>query len=90
MKNKQFKHLKYTPAQEQECRALVLNAVGGNKMGNFGERSGGFGRNFGGPRQEFDAVCGACGKACKVPFQPKGDRPVYCRDCFQKNKPNRY
>ena len=26
----------------------------------------------------FDAVCAACGKACKVPFQPREDRPVYC------------
>ena len=31
----------------------------------------------------FDAVCGSCGKNAKVPFQPRGDRPVYCSDCFQ-------
>ena len=59
-------------------------------MGNYGERSGGF-RGNSGPRQLFDATCAACGNPCKVPFQPKADRPVYCRDCFQKQpKTNRF
>ncbi|HEY5476228.1 MAG TPA: CxxC-x17-CxxC domain-containing protein [Tepidiformaceae bacterium] len=31
----------------------------------------------------FSATCGSCGKEAKVPFQPRGDRPVYCNDCFQ-------
>ncbi|HEY5476349.1 MAG TPA: CxxC-x17-CxxC domain-containing protein [Tepidiformaceae bacterium] len=31
----------------------------------------------------FSAICGSCGKEAKVPFQPRGDRPVYCNDCFQ-------
>ena len=35
-----------------------------------------------GPQQLFDATCSHCGKACKVPFRPTGDKPVYCRDCF--------
>ena len=34
------------------------------------------------------AVCAACGKACKVPFQPREDRPVYCSDCFARMKQN--
>ena len=41
-----------------------------------------------GERQMFDAVCAACGKACKVPFQPREDRPVYCSDCFARMKQN--
>ena len=36
------------------------------------------------PRQMFDAVCAECGKPCKVPFEPRDDRPVYCSDCFKK------
>ena len=32
------------------------------------------------PRQMYDAVCAACGKPCKVPFQPSGERPVYCSE----------
>ena len=26
--------------------------------------------------------------ACKVPFQPREDRPVYCSDCFARMKQN--
>lgn len=32
----------------------------------------------------FEAVCGGCGKDCKVPFRPSGTRPVYCTNCFKK------
>jgi CxxC-x17-CxxC domain-containing protein len=34
-------------------------------------------------RQMFEAVCGTCGNIARVPFEPRGDRPVYCSDCFQ-------
>lgn len=37
-----------------------------------------------GARQMFDAVCSECGKPCKVPFQPRNDRAVYCNDCFRR------
>lgn len=33
-------------------------------------------------RQMFDVVCAKCGKKTQVPFEPKGDRPVYCSECF--------
>lgn len=39
-----------------------------------------------GDRQMFDAVCAECGKTCKVPFEPRNDRPVYCSDCFSKKR----
>ncbi|HJJ23150.1 MAG TPA: hypothetical protein OQH54_05480, partial [Nitrosopumilus sp.] len=38
-------------------------------------------------REMFDAKCGDCGNDCQIPFKPKDDRPVYCRECFQKHKP---
>ena len=40
-------------------------------------------------RQMYDAVCASCGKTCKVPFQPKEDRPVYCSECFAKMREER-
>ncbi|MEA5040389.1 MAG: zinc-ribbon domain containing protein [Clostridiaceae bacterium] len=40
--------------------------------------------NAAAPRQMYDAVCAECGKPCKVPFEPRGDRPVYCSDCFRR------
>ncbi len=34
----------------------------------------------------FDTVCAECGQATQVPFQPRGDRPVYCRSCFDRRR----
>lgn len=39
-----------------------------------------------GDRQMFTAVCASCGNSCTVPFQPTGEKPVYCRDCFAVNR----
>lgn len=47
------------------------------------------GRGFGrGPREMFPTVCSQCGKETQVPFQPRGDRPVYCSDCYSKQNTN--
>ena len=43
-----------------------------------------------GERQMFDVVCDNCGKPTQVPFQPRNDRPVYCHECFQSMRENRY
>lgn len=51
--------------------------------------SGGGGGSYGGPRQMFPTVCAECGNDTEVPFQPRGDKPVYCSDCFRKNRPER-
>jgi len=39
-----------------------------------------------GGRQMYKAVCAECGAECQVPFKPSGDRPVYCKECFQAKK----
>ena len=49
------------------------------------ERYGNSGSGHG-PRQMFPAVCAQCGQETQVPFQPRGDKPVYCRDCFVKSR----
>lgn len=59
------------PGRCPECRAARKAQRGGN---------GGFARR---ERQMYDAVCAECGKETQVPFQPRGDRPVYCRDCYR-------
>lgn len=41
------------------------------------------------PREEHEVVCAECGAQTTVPFKPSGDRPVKCRDCFQKDRPSR-
>jgi CxxC-x17-CxxC domain-containing protein len=40
-------------------------------------------------RQMFPVVCAECGKETEVPFEPVQGRPVYCSECYQKNRPNR-
>ena len=45
---------------------------------------GGGGGGYGGRREMHPAVCASCGKDTQVPFAPRGDRPVYCSDCFSK------
>ncbi len=49
------------------------------------EQGGGYGTQ----RQMFSATCAQCGKATEVPFQPRGDKPVYCSDCYRKVRPAR-
>jgi len=45
--------------------------------------------SYGGRRQMFPAVCADCGKDTEVPFEPRGDRPVYCSDCYRKIRMSR-
>lgn len=34
-------------------------------------------------------TCADCGKDTEVPFKPDPDRPVYCKECYQKRRPPR-
>jgi len=65
------------PGRCPTCRAVKKQQTRGN--------SGGYGRQ---QREMFPAVCATCGKETTVPFQPSGDKPVYCRDCFQPRERN--
>lgn len=57
----------------------------GDSMAYGGYRDRGYDRDK--PREFFKAVCSDCGAECEVPFKPTQGRPVYCRDCFRKHKP---
>jgi len=35
------------------------------------------------PRQMYNVVCAECGRPAQVPFKPRDDRPVYCKDCYE-------
>ena len=37
-------------------------------------------------RQSFEITCAECGKTDTVPFKPRGDRPVYCREHFKNHR----
>lgn len=36
------------------------------------------------PLEMHEATCDKCGKQCRVPFKPTGNKPIYCSDCFEK------
>jgi CxxC-x17-CxxC domain-containing protein len=67
----------HEPKRCPSCRE-ARRASGGSR-GGYGSRE----------RQMFPAVCADCGQETEVPFQPRGDRPVYCRECFAKRAPTR-
>ena len=70
------------PKRCPDCRQARKAATGGGN--SFGNRS-----YSSAPRQMFPATCSQCGKATEVPFQPRGDKPVYCSDCYRKVRPSR-
>ena len=71
----QSRGLQNPPGRCKDCRELRRAEGGG------GGRS-----SYGGPRQMYTATCSSCGKEAQVPFQPRGDKPVYCSDCFEKRR----
>lgn len=71
------------PKRCPSCRAERRSGGGGYGGGGGG---GGYDR---GPRQMYAATCAQCGKEAQVPFEPRGDKPVYCSECYQP-KPSRW
>src|SRR5512136_2872665 len=65
-----------TPGRCPDCRAARKAAR--NSGSSYSGSS-----YVSGERQMYPAVCAQCGKNTQVPFQPRGDRPVYCSDCYR-------
>lgn len=59
---------------------------GGDSYRSGGASSGSYGRS---ERVQHETVCDSCGKATTVPFVPRGDKPVYCSDCFAQQRGGR-
>ena len=70
------------PKRCPTCRAARRSESGGGSYGGGGGYSSS-------PRQMFTVTCAQCGQPAEVPFEPRNDRPVYCRDCFAKRQPAR-
>ena len=71
------------PKRCPDCRATRRSQQGQSS----GYSSGG---SYGGQREMFSTTCASCGKEAKVPFQPRGDKPVYCSDCFRSQQGSSY
>ncbi|MEE8400681.1 MAG: CxxC-x17-CxxC domain-containing protein [Candidatus Hydrothermarchaeaceae archaeon] len=63
-----------TPKRCKPCRQKRKTSRTGGSSGGFGERT------------LHTVTCSDCGEEAEVPFKPTGDRPVYCRDCYQKHR----
>jgi CxxC-x17-CxxC domain-containing protein len=74
------------PARCPGCRHARKS--GRDASSAFGEGYVAYGSfaSFGGrnPRQMHPATCDRCGEVTEVPFVPRGDRPVYCSECFSQ------
>ncbi|MBI4268117.1 MAG: zinc-ribbon domain containing protein [Chloroflexi bacterium] len=68
------------PKRCPSCRQAKKAERNGNGSGSYGYKS---------QRQMFPATCAQCGKSTQVPFEPRGDKPVYCSDCYTKVKVSR-
>lgn len=68
------------PTRCPSCRAARRN--GGGRSGHRSDNRA--------ERVMYDVICDGCGVTTQVPFQPRGDRPVYCRDCFYNQKDKQF
>jgi len=77
------------PGRCQRCRNARREGGGSESPLGQGYVSYGAFASFGGrtPRQMHPATCKRCGELTEVPFLPRGDRPVYCSECFAVVRP---
>jgi CxxC-x17-CxxC domain-containing protein len=61
------------PSRCPECRAARRARTGG-EAGTSGRR------------EMVDVTCSSCGKPAQVPFKPTEGRPVYCSDCYTRER----
>jgi len=81
------------PKRCPTCRQSRRDQRGGSYSSGSGGYGGGGSSGGGYAREMFSVKCANCGKDAQVPFQPRGDRPVYCQDCFDRTgtrEPRRY
>lgn len=82
------------PTRCPDCRAARKASGGRGGSGGYSSRdsySSGGGSSYGGgssrgQREMYTTTCSQCGREAQVPFVPRGDKPVYCSDCFQSQR----
>ncbi len=77
------------PFEPSGDRPVFCKACHQKKRGDRDDRRGG---GFGGERRQRQMfqgnwTCSGCGKEItELPFEPDGQKPIYCRDCFRSQK----
>jgi CxxC-x17-CxxC domain-containing protein len=75
------------PKRCPSCRAERRANQGGDSSYGSGSSYGGrssYGGGYDRPqRQMYSATCAQCGMEALVPFEPRGDKPVYCSNCYK-------
>jgi len=66
-----------TPRRCKPCRQARKSEQGGGGGGGGYQRA---------ESRGTAVICSGCGQQTTVPFEPRGDRPVYCRDCYNAQK----
>src|SRR5215471_5180682 len=73
-----------SPKRCKSCRLAKQSA------GSYGQqdsgRAGGYNSGAG---TGTTVVCASCGQTTTVPFEPRGDRPVYCKNCYRPKQGGR-
>jgi CxxC-x17-CxxC domain-containing protein len=80
-----------SPRRCKPCRQAKQNSGGGGGGGHTASHShhdsgGGYSAGSGagaGMSSGTTVVCASCGQTTTVPFEPRGDRPVYCKSCYK-------
>ena len=76
----------------KQNRSGGSDSYGGGSRDSYSSRGGSSSYSSGGgygdraPREMHETTCSGCGKAAQVPFVPRGDKPVYCSDCFKSQR----
>jgi CxxC-x17-CxxC domain-containing protein len=66
------KNFENEPQRCPECRSARKQALRGNRNN--------------GPREMHTVICSGCGKETTVPFKPNGEKPVFCKECYEARK----
>jgi CxxC-x17-CxxC domain-containing protein len=76
------------PSRCRDCRA-DRKADQGKHYDSGGRHSARYG-SHNHAREEREMYSATCGKEARMPFQPDGDKPVYCSECFTLRKSSSY
>ena len=75
------------PGRCPECRAARRAGSSGGPGGYSSyDSESGYGGDYRRPREYHETQCAGCGGPARVPFVPRGDKPVYCSTCFEQQR----